>query len=52
MFCESTTSWSKKIGTNVILSDDLSNAKIFYSCLNSKDEIVAVEKALKNLRAL
>ena len=37
--------------TNVILSDDLSNAKIFYSFLNSKDEAVAVEKALNKSKS-
>ena len=33
--------------TNVQLSDDLSNAKIFYTSINSKEEIASVEKALK-----
>ena len=32
--------------TNVVLSDDLSNAKIFYSTINSKDEEVSIKKAL------
>ena len=32
--------------TNVVLSDDLSNAKIFYSTINLKDEEVSVKKAL------
>ena len=32
--------------TNVILSDDLSNAKIFYSTFNLKDEEVSIKKAL------
>ena len=37
--------------TNVIVSDDLSNAKIFYSCSNSKNEAIAVEKALKKSKS-
>lgn len=37
--------------TNVILSDDLSNAKIFYSLLNSKDEAIVVEKALNKSKS-
>ena len=32
--------------TNVVLSDDLSNAKIFYSTINSKDDETSVKKAL------
>ena len=32
--------------TNVVLSDDLSNAKIFYSTINLKDEEVSIKKAL------
>ena len=32
--------------TNVVLSDDLSNAKIFYSSINLKDEEVSIKKAL------
>ena len=32
--------------TNVVLSDDLSNAKIFYSTINLQDEEVSVKKAL------
>ena len=32
--------------TNVVLSDDLSNAKIFYSTINLKDEEGSVKKAL------
>ncbi len=32
--------------TNVVLSDDLSNAKIFYSTINSKDDETSVAKAL------
>ena len=32
--------------TNVVLSDDLSNSKIFYSTINLKDEEVSVKKAL------
>ena len=32
--------------TNVVLSDDLSNAKIFYSTINSKDHETSVKKAL------
>ena len=32
--------------TNVLLSDDLSNAKIFYSTINSMDEEASVKKAL------
>ena len=32
--------------TNVVLSDDLSNAKIFYSTINSKDDEISVKKAL------
>ena len=32
--------------TNVLLSDDLSNAKIFYSTINSKDDETSVKKAL------
>ena len=32
--------------TNVVLSDDLSNAKIFYSIINSKDDETSVKKAL------
>ena len=32
--------------TNVVLSDDLSNAKIFYSTINSKDDEISVAKAL------
>ena len=31
--------------TNVVLSDDLSNAKIFYSTINLKDEEVSIKKA-------
>ena len=31
---------------NVVLSDDLSNAKIFYSTINLKDEEVSIKKAL------
>ena len=33
--------------TNVVLSDDLSNAKIFYSTINSKDDETSVKKALE-----
>ena len=33
--------------TNVVLSDDLSNAKIFYSTINLKDEEVSIKKALE-----
>ena len=32
--------------TNVVLSDDLSNAKIFYSTIKLQDEEVSVKKAL------
>ena len=32
--------------TNVVLSDDLSNAKIFYSTINLKDDETSVKKAL------
>ena len=32
--------------TNVVLSDDLSNAKIFYSTINLKDEDATIKKAL------
>ena len=32
--------------TNVVLSDDLSNAKIFYSTINSQDDETSVKKAL------
>ena len=32
--------------TKVVLSDDLSNAKIFYSTINLKDEEVSIKKAL------
>ena len=32
--------------TNVVLSDDLSNAMIFYSTINSKDDETSVKKAL------
>ncbi len=32
--------------TKVILSDDLSNAKIFYSTINLKEEEVSIKKAL------
>ena len=32
--------------TNVVLSDDLSNAKIFYSTINLKNEEVSIKKAL------
>ena len=32
--------------TNVVLSDDLSNAKIFYSTINLNDEEASVKKAL------
>ena len=32
--------------TNVVLSDDLSNAKIFYSTINLMDEEVSIKKAL------
>lgn len=32
--------------TNVVLSDDLSNAKIFYSTINSKHDETSVKKAL------
>ena len=32
--------------TNVVLSDDLSNAKIFYSTINSRDDETSVKKAL------
>ncbi len=36
--------------TNVVLSDDLSNAKIFYSTINLKDEEVSIKKALDKSR--
>ena len=36
--------------TNVVLSDDLSNAKIFYSAINLKDEEVSIKKALDKSR--
>ena len=32
--------------TNVVLSDDLSNAMIFYTTINLKDEEVSIKKAL------
>ena len=32
--------------TKVVLSDDLSNAKIFYSTINLKEEEVSIKKAL------
>ena len=32
--------------TKVVLSDDLSNAKIFYSSINLKEEEVSIKKAL------
>ena len=32
--------------TKVVLSDDLSSAKIFYSTINLKDEEVSIKKAL------
>ena len=31
--------------TNVVLSDDLSNAKIFYSTINLNEEEVSIKKA-------
>ena len=36
--------------TNVVLSDDLSNANIFYSTINLKDEEVSIKKALDKSR--
>ena len=38
--------------TNVVLSDDLSNAKIFYSTINSQDDETSVKKALDKSKGL